>query len=226
MHWSVRATGELCDGGDCGECGGASLDDGPYVLHHPTHVAHGGGRATREMRVQPHVRQPQQRIVEPERLRLVHVAVVEEGGELRGVTATELPLATVARQGSGSRDHPCADPNAFCFPTRLGPVAIERPFENARTSGSSDSFAVQTPLGEPLLTAVVRPEDLALTRERWRQATQSIALMVLAATVLLISAAAPAMATFAQVPEPSTLFLIGGGLGALILLARRKRGSK
>ncbi len=120
-------------------------------------------------------------------LRLVHVAVVEEGGEVRGVTAAERPLATVTRQGSGSRDHPCADPNAFCFPTRLGPVAIERPFENPRTRGSSDSFAVQTPLGEPLLTAVVRPEDLALTRERWRQATQSITLMVLAATVLLMA---------------------------------------
>ena len=45
-------------------------------------------------------------------------------------------------------------------------------------------------------------------------------------TGLLLAVPAALFAGTAPVPEPSTVLLIGGGLGALILLARRKRGSK
>ena len=42
----------------------------------------------------------------------------------------------------------------------------------------------------------------------------------------LCAVAIPALAGTSPVPEPSTILLLGGGLGALILLARKKRARK
>ena len=44
--------------------------------------------------------------------------------------------------------------------------------------------------------------------------------------IALITLVVPAFAGAAPIPEPSTLLLLGGGLGALILIARRKRARK
>jgi signal transduction histidine kinase len=117
--------------------------------------------------------------------RLVYVRSVTEGaGRGRGAIAAERPLSMLTRGDAGAS--PCADREAFCFPTRLGAVTIELPIESGRTSeDQGDRFDVQAPSGEHLLTASVRPDDLALTRERWRRATSSLALMVAALTLLL-----------------------------------------
>jgi len=51
--------------------------------------------------------------------------------------------------------------------------------------------------------------------------------VVLAIGVGLITFVSPAMAAIlVPTPEPSTSLLIGGGLGALFLFARRKRSNK
>ena len=45
--------------------------------------------------------------------------------------------------------------------------------------------------------------------------------------VALLAVAVPAFAGLtAPTPEPATVLMIGGGLGALILIARRKRSKK
>lgn len=44
--------------------------------------------------------------------------------------------------------------------------------------------------------------------------------------IALITVVVPAFAGGPPVPEPATVLLIGGGLGALILIARRKRNRK
>jgi len=44
--------------------------------------------------------------------------------------------------------------------------------------------------------------------------------------IALVTFVVPAFAGTPQVPEPATVLLIGGGLGALILIARRKRARK
>jgi hypothetical protein len=51
-----------------------------------------------------------------------------------------------------------------------------------------------------------------------------LVLLPVAATLLII--ATPAFAGITQTPEPSTVFLIGGGLGALILFDRYRRSKK
>jgi len=51
-----------------------------------------------------------------------------------------------------------------------------------------------------------------------------LALLPVVAALLFI--ATPAFAGVAQTPEPRTVFLIGGGLGALILFDRYRRSKK
>ena len=121
-------------------------------------------------------------------IRLVYVRAISEDGEPRGAIAAERPLAMLTQTRAGApRGAGCSDPDAFCFPTRLGPVAIELPFGNPRTTGEADQFDVQAPSGEHLLTATVRRDDLARTRDRWQRATTSFALAVIAVTLLLVA---------------------------------------
>jgi hypothetical protein len=51
-----------------------------------------------------------------------------------------------------------------------------------------------------------------------------LALLPVVGALLII--ATPGFAGIAQTPEPSTVFLIGGGLGALILFDRYRRAKK
>ena len=51
-----------------------------------------------------------------------------------------------------------------------------------------------------------------------------LALLPVVGALLII--ATPAFAGITQTPEPSTVFLIGGGLGALILFDRYRRSKK
>jgi hypothetical protein len=44
--------------------------------------------------------------------------------------------------------------------------------------------------------------------------------------IALVTVVVPAFAGTPQIPEPATVMLIGGGLGALILVARWKRARK
>ena len=150
--------------------------------------------------------------------------VVEEQGTK---CAAQPPRNARSRCSPGrrapAREPSCADRAAFCFPTRLGPVAIERPFESGRTTGLDDSFEVQAPSGELLFTATVRPQDIALTRDRWWQATQSIALMVLAATILLMAGPLLDWRNRARRVLP---YLSATLLTVLVILAGRKRAGR
>jgi hypothetical protein len=57
-----------------------------------------------------------------------------------------------------------------------------------------------------------------------RNMKNRLALLPVVGALLII--ATPAFAGIAQTPEPSTVFLIGGGLGALILFDRYRRSKK
>ena len=70
----------------------------------------------------------------------------------------------------------------------LAPVSIQLPFEGTPPAGDGVPFDVMAPSGERLLTASVAATDLANTRERWRLATWSLMLTVVALTLLLLTA--------------------------------------
>ena len=112
-------------------------------------------------------------------LRLVFVTPVVTAGRRVGTIAAERSLAPP------NANRP-SDVDVFRFESRLAPVSIELSFEGARTRPDAWSFDVMAPSGQRLLTATLAPDDLALGRERWRRATSSLALIVLAVTLALL----------------------------------------
>jgi len=120
-------------------------------------------------------------------LRLVYVQPVFDAKVRAGTIAVERPLPSVGSPSDSSGLQGTAE-DAYRVPTMLAPVAIQLPFEGAPPASEETAFDVQAPSGERLLTASVSPIDLADTRERWRLATRSAALAVLALTLILLTA--------------------------------------
>jgi signal transduction histidine kinase len=121
-------------------------------------------------------------------LRLVYVQPVMSDAMRVGTIAVERSLPSVAGSTPGTSSLQGTDADAYRLPTRLAPVSIQLPFEGAPTAGNDVTFDVQAPSGETLLTASVSPADLASTRDRWRRATWSLMLVVIAITLLLLVA--------------------------------------
>ncbi len=112
-------------------------------------------------------------------LRLVYVAPVMADGRRAGTIAAERSLTPppVTRP---------PDVDAFTFESGIAPVSIELSFEGARTRPDASIFAVIAPDGRPLLTATIDPADLTRSRDRWRRATWSLALITLALALVLL----------------------------------------
>ncbi|MGH9346638.1 MAG: ATP-binding protein [Vicinamibacterales bacterium] len=110
-------------------------------------------------------------------LRLVYIApvTVPPDGRRSGTVAAERALAPA---GVRSRDNA-----PFQFEASHAPVSIFPSFEAAGTAPGA--FDVRAPDGSRLLEAVVTSADLAVARQQWRRAVGSVALMLLAATVLV-----------------------------------------
>jgi signal transduction histidine kinase len=111
-------------------------------------------------------------------LRLVYARPVDAAGSRLGIVTAERPLGP--RAGIGE------DPAAFRIPTRFGDIAIDPATAGAAPGASA--FVVAAPSGDPLLTARIGREDLENTRERWRRATWSFAMMALGVTLVLLIA--------------------------------------
>ena len=121
-------------------------------------------------------------------LRLVYVQPVTSNGARVGTIAVERPLPLIGESGTATSTLQEAGADAFRIPTTLAPVSIQLPFEGAPTAGDAVTFDVPAPSGERLLTASVAAADLATTRERWRLATWSVALVIVAITLLVLTA--------------------------------------
>ena len=116
-------------------------------------------------------------------LRLVYVTpVVTAGGQRVGTVAAERSLgaSTSPRPGAGTT----AD--AFRYHSRIAPVTIEPRFESGRTTPDASAFEVAAPSGAHLFTATLDAADLAGARDRWRRASESLALMTLAVSLALL----------------------------------------
>ncbi len=112
-------------------------------------------------------------------LRLVYVAPVTSAGDGRrvGTVASERAIGP-----AGVRT---GDSALFQFAGSIAPVSIYPAFQAA--GASEQAFEVRAPDGRRLLDAVISDADLLVARQQWRRATDSIALMVLAGTVLLLA---------------------------------------
>jgi signal transduction histidine kinase len=121
-------------------------------------------------------------------LRLVYVRPVLADGTRLGAIVVERPVMPdldVSGRRAGGLQGP--DDESFRFTTWIAPVSIQLQYEGEPTTNGARTFAVDSPSGRRLLTATVAPDDLAATRERWASATNSIAIVVLAVTLLLLT---------------------------------------
>src|SRR5688572_2035638 len=113
-------------------------------------------------------------------LRLVYVTpVMASAGQRVGTVAAERSLSSPATSRT--------ETDAFRYDSRLAPVSIELRFEAARTTPAQGTFDVVAPSGARLFTATLADADLARTRDRWRRASVSLALVVLALTLALLA---------------------------------------
>jgi signal transduction histidine kinase len=113
-------------------------------------------------------------------LRLVYVApVMTAAGQRVGTVAAEQSLSSPTAMRS--------EGDAFRYDSRLAPVSIELGFEAARTIPAEGTFDVPAPSGARLFTATLDSADLARTRDRWRRATRSLALIALALGLALLA---------------------------------------
>ncbi len=118
-------------------------------------------------------------------LRLVYVTPVTTDGARVGAVAAERPLVSLRSDDASGAG--LQSPTVYLFPTRLAPVSVELPFEGARTREDPNAVHVLAPSGERLLTALISADDLAATDARWRRATLSLSLIVVAVTIVLLA---------------------------------------
>ncbi|HEU4692690.1 MAG TPA: hypothetical protein VFS23_30215, partial [Vicinamibacterales bacterium] len=121
-------------------------------------------------------------------LRLMYVRPVMENGARLGTIAVEWPVTLddemSERRVGGLQGQ---DIDAFRFPTWIADVSLQLRYEGEPNTDGDTTFAIDDPAGGRLMTATVESEDLAATRTRWRAASRSAALTVLALTVLLFT---------------------------------------
>jgi signal transduction histidine kinase len=151
-------------------------------------------------------------------LRLVYMTAVMEGDGRVGTAASERQLSMLSGKGvPGSDGRDCESLEAYCFPTRLGPVTIVLPADADRHDAGIDRFTVESPSGDPLFTAL-SPPDPTLAHDRWRKATRSVGLSVIALTLLVM--VAPVLDARNRARRASSFMGATLAAAALILAAR------
>ena len=136
-------------------------------------------------------------------LRLVYVRPLAEGAERVGAVVSERLIPS-------DREDP------FTYPTTFGTVGIQLTFETA--TRAPDTFLVNGPSGDPLLSVTLSAADVARTRARWQTATRSVALIVIAITVVLLCGPLIDWRNAAARPAPYLASVFA--TGALIAIAR------
>ena len=152
-------------------------------------------------------------------LRLMYVRPVMDNGARVATIAVERPVSlgldAAGRRVGGLQGQ---DSDAFRFTTWIAEVSLQLRYEGEPTDDGSTTFAVEDPDGNRLLTATIDSEDLAATRFRWQAATESLAIMVLAVAVLLLTGPLVDWRNHARTLRPYTAALIA--MCGVIVIAR------
>ena len=118
--------------------------------------------------------------------RLVYTRPIGAGAARVGTVVAERSVVSAERlEPSGSVQAQTARADAVTVRTRLAPVTLQPPSRAVARPG--DAFRLMSPLGEPLITAIVAGGDLRATRDRWRRATWSMSLLTFAAALVLLA---------------------------------------
>jgi len=119
-------------------------------------------------------------------LRLMYVRPVMDGSTRVGSVVVEQSLPTVGESGERRTGLQGAG-DSYRFDTAIAPVSIQLPLERTDRRRPR-TFDVQSPSGALLLTAAVGDDDLTAAHDRWSRATYSIALIVAAITIVVLTA--------------------------------------
>jgi signal transduction histidine kinase len=120
-------------------------------------------------------------------LRVVYVHPVVVDGVRAGTVVVERPLVIRAQDTARAAGLQEPDTESFRFPTWMGTVSIQLPFEGVREGVDATAFEVTDPLGRRLFTATLEAGDLRATRGQWRSVFRSIALVIVVCTLLLLA---------------------------------------
>ena len=127
-----------------------------------------------------------------------------------GLVAAERVFSEVTTVGSASAGH-------FTLETAIAPVTLRAAAESPRAL-KPFSFIIPSPSGEPLLVATVEPGALAAARQGLRRVVLSLAVLVLALSVLLLTGPVLDRRSLATTAEG---YLAATGGTAILLLAMR-----
>src|SRR4029453_10212266 len=113
--------------------------------------------------------------------RLVYIRPVGTGPGRTGTIVAERSVVSAERlKPGGSLRQGAERADVLTVSTRFAPVIIQAAGTGDPSSRDPESFQVSAPDGTPLITATLSAGDLRATRDRWRRATWSIALLTFA----------------------------------------------
>ena len=119
--------------------------------------------------------------------RLVYIRPVGTGDSRVGTIAAERSVVSAERltPGNSLRLRAASD-EPVAIRTRHAAVTIEPAAAGRPVSQDSDTVRIDSPNGDPLITATVSAGDLRATRGRWRRATWSLSLLTFAIALVLL----------------------------------------
>jgi signal transduction histidine kinase len=118
--------------------------------------------------------------------RLVFIRPVGTGTSRAGTVVAERSVVSAERLKPGGSLRQGAERADVTVSTRFAPVIVQAAIPGDPSSRDPESFQVSAPDGTPLITATLSAGELRATRDRWRRATWSIALLTFALALVLL----------------------------------------
>ena len=117
--------------------------------------------------------------------RLIYVKPAGPAANRAGTIVAERSVVSTERQaGSGSLRLQGSETAVIA--TRLAHVTVQSAAAPAPTAAAGEAFQIRSPNGQGLITAIISGSDVRATRDRWRRATWSLALLTFASVFLLL----------------------------------------
>ena len=117
--------------------------------------------------------------------RLIYVKPAGPAANRAGTIVAERSVVS-AEQQAGSGSLRLQGSTTAVIATRLAHVTVQSAAAPASAAAAGEAFQIRSPDGQALITATVSGSDVRATRDRWRRATWSLALLAFACVFLLL----------------------------------------